>query len=56
MDKEYRQLLEDKTIACSPFNSGAALQLVMSHTGAAAKDPRTKKINVLIQDANKPRS
>ena len=56
MDKEYRQLLEDKTTACSPSNSGAALQLVMAHTVSAAKNPKTEKINALIQEANKPRS
>jgi hypothetical protein len=56
LDKDYRQLLEDKTIACSPSNSGAVLQLVMAHTVIAAKNPKTEKINSLIQEVNKPRS
>ena len=45
MDKEYRQLLEDKTIACSPSNSGAALQLVMAHAVSAAKNPKTENLS-----------
>ena len=56
LDKQYRQLKPDKTIACMPSTSSTALQLVLAHTVEAANDPKTAKIKALIQEANKPRS
>ena len=57
MDKKYRQLdVANKAIVCSPDDSGAALQLVLAHTVAAASTPKSAKINALIRQANQPRS
>jgi hypothetical protein len=55
-DKPYRELMDDKTVACSSDASATALQMVMADTVLATHDPKSRQRDKQIQQSGKSRS